>query len=156
MVFSSDFLRASDIGIIFPKKHIEKVKVLVFQLCPTLCNTMGYIQPARLLCPLNSPGKNIGVGCHSHFQGIFLTQGSNLGLLHCMLIIYHLSHQGSPKKHIKLNTFFDTQKSCTCNKLCQNKNAKTNKTNDTTKKTSQEKESNIYIWVLLERFKLFV
>ena len=28
-------------------------------------------------------GKNTGVGCHFLFQGIFLTQGSNLGLLHC-------------------------------------------------------------------------
>ena len=32
----------------------------------------------------------------SIFQGIFLTQGSNLGLLHCRQILYHLSHQGSP------------------------------------------------------------
>ena len=33
----------------------------------------------------DSPGKNIGVGCHALLQGIFLTQGSNphlLGLLH--------------------------------------------------------------------------
>ena len=37
------------------------------------------------------------VGCHSLLQGIFPTQGSNLGLPHCRQIIYHLSHQGSPK-----------------------------------------------------------
>ena len=30
-------------------------------------------------------------------QGIFPTQGSNLGLLHCRQILYFLSHQGSPK-----------------------------------------------------------
>ena len=30
--------------------------------------------------------------------GIFPTQGSNLGLLHCRLILYCLSHQGSPTK----------------------------------------------------------
>ena len=29
-------------------------------------------------------------------QGIFLTQRSNLGLLHCRWILYCLSHQGSP------------------------------------------------------------
>ena len=29
---------------------------------------------------------------------IFLTQGSNPGLLHCRQILYHLSHQGSPFK----------------------------------------------------------
>ena len=55
------------------------------------------LQPARILCPWNSPGKNIGVGCHSLLQGIFRTQGSNLGLLHCRQILYHLSHQGSPE-----------------------------------------------------------
>ena len=36
------------------------------------------------------------VGCHFLLQGIFLTQGSNLGLPHCRQILYHLSHQGSP------------------------------------------------------------
>ena len=46
----------------------------------------------RLLCPWNSPGKNTGVGCHSLLQGIFLTQGSNLGLLHCRQILYRLRH----------------------------------------------------------------
>ena len=54
------------------------------------------------LCPLHSPGKNTGVGCHSLFQGIFPTQGSNLGFLHCRQILYHLSHQGSPTHRIKL------------------------------------------------------
>ena len=34
-----------------------------------------------LLSPWNSPGKNIGVGCHDLLQEIFLTQGSNLHLL---------------------------------------------------------------------------
>ena len=33
------------------------------------------------------------MGCHSLLQGIFLNQGSNLGLLHCRQILYHLSHQ---------------------------------------------------------------
>ena len=40
------------------------------------------LQPARLLCPWNSPGKSTGVGSLSLFQGIFLTQGLNLGFLH--------------------------------------------------------------------------
>ena len=55
------------------------------------------LQPARLLCLWNSLDKNTGVGCHSFLQGIFPTQGSNLGLLHCSQVLYHLSHQGSPK-----------------------------------------------------------
>ena len=40
--------------------------------------------------------QDTGVGCHFLLQGIFLTQGSNPGLLHCRQIVYHLSHQGSP------------------------------------------------------------
>ena len=39
------------------------------------------LEPARLLCPRDSPGHNTGVGCHFLFQGIFATQGSNLDLL---------------------------------------------------------------------------
>ena len=50
------------------------------------------LQPARFLCPWDSPGKNTGVGCHFLLQGIFLTQGSNPGLLHCRKILYHLSY----------------------------------------------------------------
>ena len=41
--------------------------------------------------------KNTGVGSHSILQGIFLSQGSNPGLLHCRQIHYCLSHQGSLK-----------------------------------------------------------
>ena len=37
---------------------------------------------------------------HSLLQGIFLTQGSNLGLLLCRQILYYLSHQGSLVKSI--------------------------------------------------------
>ena len=54
------------------------------------------LQPARLLCPWNSPGRNTGVGCHSHLQGISLTQGLNPRLLHCRQILYCLSHQEAP------------------------------------------------------------
>ena len=64
--------------------------VLVAQSCPTLCDPMDYI-PTRPLCPWDSPGKNTRVGSHSLLQGIFFTQGSNLGLLHCRQILYHLS-----------------------------------------------------------------
>ena len=37
------------------------------------------------------------MGCHFLFQGIFLTQGSNAGLLYCRQLLYPLSHQGSPR-----------------------------------------------------------
>ena len=37
-----------------------------------------------------------GLDFHSLLQGIFTTQGLNLGLLYCRQILYCLSHQGSP------------------------------------------------------------
>ena len=46
-----------------------------------------YVSHSRLLCPWNSPGKNTAVGCHVFPQGIFLTQGSNPGLLHYRQIL---------------------------------------------------------------------
>ena len=45
----------------------------------------------------DAPGKNTGVGCHALLQGIFPTQGSEPGIPHCRWILYHLSHQGSPR-----------------------------------------------------------
>ena len=49
--------------------------------------------------PAEPPGKpkNVGVGSLSLFQGIFLTQESSQGLLHCRQILYQLSYQGSPR-----------------------------------------------------------
>ena len=38
---------------------------------------------------------NTGVGSLSLLQGIFLTQESNQGLLHCRQILYQLSYQGN-------------------------------------------------------------
>ena len=47
------------------------------------------LQPARFLCPWDSPGKNTGVGCRFLLQGIFPIQGLNLGLLLGRRILYH-------------------------------------------------------------------
>ena len=52
------------------------------------------LQPARLPCPWDSPGESTGVVCHALLQGLFLTQGLNLGVLHCRQILSHRSHQG--------------------------------------------------------------
>ena len=45
--------------------------------CVQLFSTTWSIQPTRLFCPWDSPGKNTGVGCHALLQGIFPTQGLN-------------------------------------------------------------------------------
>ena len=54
------------------------------------------LQPTRLLCPWDFPGKNTGVGFCALLQGLFLTQGLNphlLCLLHCRLILSSLNHR---------------------------------------------------------------
>ena len=66
------------------------MKVLVAQSY-WLFATHG-LEPARLLCPWNSPGKNTRVSSPCILQGIFLTQGLKLGLPNCKQILYHLSH----------------------------------------------------------------
>ena len=83
---------ASHIGTWLLEKPCE---VKITQSRPSL-------QPHGLYSPWNSPGRNTGVGSHSLLQGIFPTQGSNPGLLHCRQILYQLSHQGSPGKTIAL------------------------------------------------------
>ena len=70
----------------------------VAQSCPTLrCLMDCSPPPTRPLCACDSPVKNTGVGCHALLQRIFPTQGLNPVLLHCRWIIYHLSHQGTPR-----------------------------------------------------------
>ena len=48
--------------------------VLIAQSSLTLCDPMDCSPPGSSLHG-NSPGKNTGVDCHFHLQGIFLTQG---------------------------------------------------------------------------------
>ena len=51
------------------------------------------------------PGQNSGVDCHFLLQGIFLTQGSNTGSLHCRQILYRLSYQESPLHSYRILVF---------------------------------------------------
>ena len=68
----------------------KKVKEKVAQWYPTLCDPMDYtvhgIIQIRLLEWVDIP----------FFRGIFPTQGSNPGLLHCWQILYQLSYKGIP------------------------------------------------------------
>ena len=52
-------------------------------------DTLGREKLSKQMSLLQSP--------NSLLQGIFLTQGSNSGLLSWRRILYHLSQQGSPK-----------------------------------------------------------
>ena len=55
------------------------------------------LRPHGLYSPWNSLGQNNWSGQPFLLQGIFQTQGSNPGLLHCSRILYQLSHKGSPR-----------------------------------------------------------
>ena len=59
--------------------YVHVVLCLVTQSCPTLCNPIDCSLPGSSVRG-DSPGKNTGVGCYSFLQGIFPTQGWNLGL----------------------------------------------------------------------------
>ena len=59
------------------------------------------LQPARLLCQWDFPGKNTGVGCHfpSFLQGIFLIQR----LSPCLLHLLHWQVDSLPLNHLGKN-----------------------------------------------------
>ena len=59
------------------------------------------LQPARLLCPWDSPGKNIGVGCHALLQGIIPSQGLNPGLLHALEGVFFTTSTTSTQRIAK-------------------------------------------------------
>ena len=69
--------------------------------CPVMSNSLRPhgLQPTRLLCLWDFPGKNTRVSCHFLLQGVFPTLGLNpslLCLLHCRRILYLLIHPGCP------------------------------------------------------------
>ena len=64
------------------------------------------LQPARLLCPWDSPGKNTGVNCCALLHGIFPVQGSNTSFtcpaLKGRFVFLSLAPPGKPSKCIGL------------------------------------------------------
>ena len=73
--------------------------VMSKSLCP--CG----LQQAISLCPWSYPGKNTRVGYHSLLQGIFLTQVSNLSLLHCRQIFLPSEQPVKPFSLVKTFMF---------------------------------------------------
>ena len=61
------------------------------QLSLTLCNPIDYIVRGILQARI------LEWGSLSLLQGIFPTQGSNPGFLHCSRSLYQLAHKGSPR-----------------------------------------------------------
>ena len=64
-------------------------------ICVRLCATLWTIASKALLS-IGFSRQYTGASCHSLLQGIFQTQGSNQGLLHCGRTLYH-SHWRSHK-----------------------------------------------------------
>ena len=56
------------------------------------------LYPARLLCSWNFPGKNTGMGCHFLLREIYLTQDSNLCLLHWQVDFFFFFTTETPGK----------------------------------------------------------
>ena len=94
----SRYLLTSYFCILFP--YIEKDIFWGFQSQKVLQVFMELfkfiIQPTRCLCSWGFSRQEYWSGSPCPLQGIFPTQGSNPGLLHCRQILYCLSHQGSP------------------------------------------------------------
>ena len=82
------------------------------QNCSVVSNSL---QPHGLYSPWNSPGQNTGVASLSLLQGIFPTQGSNPGLLHCRQILYQLNTREAKNTGVDslslLQWIFPTQES---------------------------------------------
>ena len=88
-------------------KH-RNSKLIEHALTPCCCYRCCLLTKSRpaLLLPVRTvalqaplwdfPGKNTGVSCHFLLQGIFPTQGSDLGLLHWQADSLPLSRQGRP------------------------------------------------------------
>ena len=79
-------------GIILHYQQVGGFQFLT-SLSKLLDSGFGFME---LYSPWNSPGQNTGAGSLSLLQGIFPTQRSNPGLLHCRRILYQLSCQGFP------------------------------------------------------------
>ena len=71
---------------------------LVTQSCPTVCDPMDCNPPG---CSVRGILQARILEWEILVLRIFLTQGSNLGLLHCRQILYQLSHQGCPSQMVK-------------------------------------------------------
>ena len=68
-----------------------KYESVIRSVCPTLCDPMGYSPPGSSV--LGILQARTAVGCHFLLQGIFLTQGTNPGLLPYRPTLHLLNHR---------------------------------------------------------------
>ena len=97
---------------------------LVTQSCPTVLQPHRLLL-TRLLCPWDSPGKNTGGGWRALLHGIFLTQESNLSLLHWQGYLFFITEPpGKPsheptvgQNHLPHSLFYNKVLASSCNLL---------------------------------------
>ena len=92
LMFVIRLLRSMQKGLIRVTRNTEQIKGNESESRSVLSDsvTLWTIQSMEFSRP------EYWVGSLSLLQGIFPTQGWNPGLLHCRLILYQLSHKGSP------------------------------------------------------------
>ena len=75
--------------------YLHQLSVCMCMLSHVQLFEIPWTAATRLLYSWNFPVKNTKVGCHFLLQGIFLTQGSNLCILHWQADSLPLNHLGS-------------------------------------------------------------
>ena len=92
-----------------PHEHNEKARAIrsyfinAISCCCCLVTAMSIslpprgLEPDRLLCPWDFPGKNTNGSCHFFLWGIFLTQGLNP----CLLCLLHWQADAVPLHHLR-------------------------------------------------------
>ena len=87
-----------DLSLHFCISQINALSSMLLISCALSPSVMSLwphgLQSARLLCPWGFSRQEYWMGCHALLQGIFPTQESNQGLLHCRRILYQLCYQG--------------------------------------------------------------
>ena len=88
--FNSDFKSLCKLKCVAKRQFVDSLPKTVRAKNRLLCYVASVmsdslwprgLQPARLLCPWDSPGKKTGVNCHDLLQGIFLAQRWNPRLI---------------------------------------------------------------------------
>ena len=76
----------------YPREYF-KAHSMAVHACSVMSNSLWPhgLEPARFLCPWDFSGENTIAGCHFLLQGIFPSQGSNLCLLHWLLLLRRFS-----------------------------------------------------------------
>ena len=92
------FKALNPLGSQFLHPGMRNLSGLIIVMCESCSVLSDSLRSHGLYNLWNSPIlENTGVGSLSLLQGIFPTQGTNSGPLHCRWILSQLSHQGSPR-----------------------------------------------------------